>query len=118
MSGDASVEFAGLLTVDGSFALSEFDASAGTDAATVGVGATGLELALSVSGSAPVVGASGTLHLVRVSSASGDSTWLGVEASGLNFDLEFVPLSLAVTNGSLLLNQVSGGGAVKAVEWI
>jgi len=37
----------------------------------------------------------------------------GVDASDLNFSLEFAPLTLAVTDGALQLNSVSGVGATK-----
>ena len=50
--------------------------------------------------------------MIRVSSADSSKTWLGVEASGLNFALDFAPVSLAVTNGTLILNQASDGTKV------
>ena len=76
-----------------------------TDDTIVGAGATALSLQLSVSGEVGgAASASGNLNLLQVSNASGQ-TWLGVEATELNFDLNFAPLTLAVTNGSLKLNQ-------------
>ena len=82
-----------------------------TDPALLGAGATGLSLELSVSGEvAGGVSGSGTLKLLQLTNAAGLS-WLGVEATDLNFGLEFAPLTLAVTNGSLKLNQAPTGQA-------
>ena len=102
VSGDATIDFDGLLSVQGSFLLTQFDL---TDDTIVGAGATALSLQLSVSDEVGgAASASGNLNLLQVSNASGQ-TWLGVAATELNFDLNFAPLTLAVTNGSLKLNQ-------------
>ena len=104
VSGTASVDLVGLLTVTGGFTLTEFDASS-----TVrGAGATGLALELTASATLPGAGVSGTLQLVQISNAAGLS-WMAVEATDLNFDLAFGPLTLQVTNGSLIVNQAPLG---------
>ena len=46
--------------------------------------------------------------------AAGQS-WLGVEATDLSFSLNFEPLDLAVTDGSLLLNQAPTGEVLQ--DW-
>ena len=80
------------------------------------LGSTGLALTLQVSGGAPsgAVSGSGTLQLLRITNAA-DQSWLGVEATDLNFELDFAPITLAVTNGSLLLNQAPVGQA--KLDW-
>ena len=86
--------------------LDQFDIG---DEDLIGPGATGLALQLTVSGNASAgVSGSGTLKLLRLTNAA-DQSWLGVEAADLNFGLDFAPLSLAVTDGTLLLNQAPAG---------
>src|SRR5690606_18185061 len=87
VSGNASIDLVGLLTVEGSFELTQFDASS----TFAGAGATGLALTLSASATVPGAGVSGTLQLVRITNTAGLS-WLAVEATDLNFDLAFGPL--------------------------
>ena len=87
VSGTASVDLVGLLTVTGGFTLTEFDAST----TFAGAGATGLALELTASATLPGAGVSGTLQLVQISNAAGLS-WMAVEATDLNFDLAFGPL--------------------------
>ena len=50
VSGDASIEFADLLTVEGSCMLTQFDLGATAYSGLLGAGATGLALELSASG--------------------------------------------------------------------
>ena len=73
-------------------------------------GAKALVLSLTAAADSDVGGASGTLELIRVSNAT--QTWLGVDASDLSFGLDFAPVSLAVTNGELTLNQATGAAKV------
>ena len=100
-----TIEFEGLLEIDGSFALDQFDvvlpATPDAGYAQLGAGATALALQLQLSGGTPSggVSGSGTLQLLQLSSAAGLS-WLGVEATDLNFALAFAPLELAVTDGA------------------
>ena len=75
VSGNASIDLVGLLTVEGTFSLTQFDA----DPVAFGAGATGLALTLSASAELPGAGVSGTLQLVQVTSTAG-LTWMGVEA--------------------------------------
>src|SRR5689334_4461559 len=113
VEGNAAIDVVGLLTINGSFALDQFDASSLTFA---GAGATGLALRLQLSGGVPsgAVSGSGTLQLVQVTNTAGLS-WLGVEATDLSFSLDFAPLSLAVTNGVLRINQAPVGQS--RVDW-
>ncbi|MCP4973845.1 MAG: hypothetical protein GY914_09265, partial [Prochlorococcus sp.] len=67
-------------------------------------------LNLSVAADSAAATAAGTLELIRVSNAT--QSWLGVEASDLSFGLNFAPVSLAVTNGELKLNQATGADRV------
>src|SRR5204862_138493 len=46
----------------------------------------------------------------------GARSWLAVEATGITLSLALDPLSVAVTNGTLKLNRVSGAGASK-LDW-
>src|SRR6185436_7610871 len=62
---------------------------------------------------------SGTLRLIKITNASNPAnvkSWLGVEASDLSLVLEFAPLTLAVTDGNLKLNSVTGVGVAK-LDW-
>ena len=112
VSGSASIDLVGLLTVSGTFELTQFTID--STIATFGAGATGLSLDLSVSGSGGPVGASGTLRLVRITNTAG-LAWMAAEATDLNFSLEFGPLALAVTNGRLVLNQAPVGQT--PIDW-
>ena len=98
MSGTASVDLVGLLTVTGRFTLTEFEV---TDRRS-GPARPGLALELTASATLPGAGVSGTLQLVQISNAAGLS-WMAVEATDLNFDLAFGPFTLQVTNGSLIV---------------
>src|SRR4051794_9409133 len=100
VAGSASIDLVGLLTIQGSFTLDQFNVSA----APFGAGASGLALKLTASAAAPGVGVSGTLQLVRITNTAG-LAWMAVSATDLNFDLAFGPLTLKVTGGSLALNQ-------------
>ena len=113
VSGNAVIDVDGLLTVSGSFALSQFDVAS---SALLGSAATGLALQLQVSAGIPSggVSGSGTLQMIRLTNAT-NQTWLGLEATDLEFGLEFAPLTLAVTNGTLTLNQAADGEA--KLDW-
>jgi hypothetical protein len=113
VSGSAAIDVVGLLTVNGSFVLTQFDASGATFA---GAGARGLALRLQVSGGVPsgAVSGAGTLQLVQISNTAGQS-WMAAEATGLSFSLAFGPLSLAVTGGALVINQAPLGQSL--VDW-
>src|SRR5262249_902804 len=113
VSGNASIDLVGLLTVAGSFTLTQFTIDA-AGLATFGAGATGLSLDLSVAGSGGPVGASGTLRLVRISNTAG-LTWMAAEATDLTFSLEFCPLKLAVTNARLVPNPALFRSS--AIDW-
>src|SRR6185503_5240414 len=109
VAGQASIEFAGLLTVQGGFELDQLDVIDPDLTAVVGSGATALALTLTASAQGGGVGVSGTLQLIQITNASNPvavKSWLGVDASALNFSLEFAPLTLAVTDGQLQLNSV------------
>ena len=110
VSGDATINFDGLLSVDGSFTLTQQDAANLSGAPAEFTGAKALVLSLTAAADSDVGGASGTLELIRVSNAT--QTWLGVDASDLSFGLDFAPVSLAVTNGELTLNQATGAAKV------
>src|SRR5262245_42211201 len=115
VEGNASIEFAGLLTVTGSFELDKVDVVE----AMVGAGATALALSLTASVSGGGAGASGSLHLIQITNATNPAavkSWLGVDASDLTFTLDFPPLSLAVTEGQLQLNSATGVGVTK-LDW-
>src|SRR4029077_15336166 len=74
VEGDAAIDVVGLLTINGSFALDQFDASSLSFA---GAGATGLALRLRLAGGVPsgAVTGSGTLQLVQITNSAGLS-WL------------------------------------------
>src|SRR4029079_14250061 len=119
VGGQGSIEFAGLLTVNGGFELDQLDVTDPDLTAVVGTGATALAVTVTASAQGGGVGVSGTLQLVQITNATNPvavKSWLGVDASDLNFSLEFAPLTLAVTDGVLRLNSVSGVGAAK-LDW-
>src|SRR5205823_245656 len=119
VEGNASIEFAGLLTVTGSFSLDQLDVTDPDLTAVVGTGATALALTLTAAASGGGASVSGTLHLIKITNASNPAavkSWLGVDASDLNFCLEFAPLTLAVTEGALRLNSATGVGVAK-LDW-
>ena len=106
VSGDATIAFEGLLSVAGSFTLIQQDANT----TVFGAGAKALSLSLTAASESPVGGASGSLELIRVS--NGNQSWLGVAASDLAFSFDFAPVSLAVTNGTLTLNQATNADRI------
>ena len=119
VAGDATIEFEGLLTVSGSFSLDQLDVTEQALVAEVGAGATALALQLTVAASGGGASVSGTLRLIQITNASNPAavkSWLGVEASDLNFGLEFAPLQLAVTDGLLQLNSATGLN-VQKLDW-
>src|SRR4029079_14905550 len=104
VEGQASIEFAGLLTVNGGFELDQLDVTDPDLTAVVGTGATALELRLTAAAQGGGVGVSGTLQLIQITNATNPAavkSWLGVDTSDLKFSLEFAPLTLAVTDGAL-----------------
>jgi hypothetical protein len=115
VSGHAEIDVAGLLTINGYFQLTQFTPVDPDVVALVGAGATGLALMLQVSGGIPtgIVSGAGTLRLIRITSLAGQS-WLGVEATELDFGLNLPPITLSV-NGQLRLNQASPGAT--KLDW-
>src|SRR4029079_9037493 len=115
VSGSATIDLAGLLSVEGSFVLTQFEIAA-ADVAPFGAGATGLALVWQIGVEVPVggVSGSGTLELVRISNLAGQ-TWMAAEATALEFVLAFGPVTLEVTNGSLVLNQAPLGS--QRLDW-
>src|SRR4029079_18429822 len=84
--------------------------------AVVGTGATALALTLSAQASGGGASASGELRVIQSTTATNPAacrSWLGVEATDLSLGLEFAPLTLAVTEGSLKLNSATGLGVAK-----
>src|SRR4029078_2240137 len=119
VEGNAWMEFVGLLTVPGSFALDQLDVSDPDLTAVVGAGATALALTLTAQASGGGASVSGELRLIQITNATNPAavkSWLGVEASDLSFGLEFAPLTLTVTEGSLKLNSATGSGVAK-LDW-
>src|SRR4029079_11476746 len=119
VEGNATIEFEGLLTVEGSFSLDQLDVTDTALVAEVGSGGTALALSLTVAASGGGASVSGSLHLIQISNKTNPAavrSWLGVEASELNFSLHFAPLKLAVTDGLWQLNSAPGVGASK-LDW-
>src|SRR4029078_5733271 len=113
---NACVEFERLLAVSGSFSLDQLDVTDADLTAVVGMGATALALTLTAQASGGAASVSGELRLIQITNATNPAavrSWLGVEATDLSLGLEFAPLTLAVTQGSLKLNSAT----VARLDW-
>src|SRR4029079_8061178 len=119
VSGTATVEFEGLLTVTGAFTLDQQDVTAQDLVDQVGAGATALALTLHAQVLVDGVTVTGTLKLIQITNKTdlaNPKSWLGVEASDISLTIALAPLSLAVTDGTLKLNQATGVGVSK-LDW-
>src|SRR4029079_18160175 len=107
VSGTATVEFEGLLTVTGAFTLDQQDVTAQDLVDQVGAGATALALTLHAQVVVDGVTVTGTLRLIQITNRTdlaNPKSWLGVEASDLSLGLEFGPLKLQGEGVAVRLN--------------